>query len=128
MNLSDVTAGEFLASNDYLAGTVFPLREIVKIEEKDVGIPGKREKQRKCVIFLQGAPKGWVANKQCLRVIGAALGVVINIHAGWIGARVALFIDANVKRPDGTKGNAFRIKDVQPAAKPQPQQEKEVIK
>jgi hypothetical protein len=118
VNLSDITAGEFLAANDYSVGTTFPLREIVSLQMKDVATPGKTAKQSKCVIFLNGVPKGWVVNKQVARQIGAAIGCTTSIEKGWVGARVALTIVGDVRRPDGTRGNAIRVSDIQPAIKP----------
>lgn len=115
MNLSDITDGEFLASNDYKVGTTFPLREIVKIEMKDVGIPGKPQKQSKCVVFMRDVPKGWVINKQEARKMGALLNCTTNIEKGWLGALVSLMVVGDVRRPDGTRGNALRVADVKPA-------------
>ena len=117
MNLSDITAGEFLAANDYSVGTTFPLREIIKLEMKEVAIPGKTVRQSKCVIFLRDVPKGWVVNKQEARKIGAVIGCTTSIEKGWLGARLSLTIVGDVKRPDGTRGNAIRVADIQPAEK-----------
>lgn len=118
MNLSDITAGEFLAANDYSVGTNFPLREIMRLEMKDVATPGKTQKQSKCVVFLKDVPKGWVINKQEARKVGAILGSTTSIEKAWLGAFVALTIVGDVRRPDGTRGNAIRILDVKPANKP----------
>lgn len=118
MNLSEITASEFLASNDYAVGTKFPLREIVKVDMKEVGVPGKPQKQNKCVVFMRDVPKGWVINKQEARKLGAALGCTTSIEKGWLGAQVALEVVGDVRRPDNTRGNAFRIHDVKPAPKP----------
>jgi hypothetical protein len=116
MNLSDITASDFLASNDYTVGTVFPLREIIRLEIKEVGVPGKPTKQNKCVVFLRDVPKGWVINKQEARKIGAALNCTKNIEKGWLGASVSLIVVGDVRRPDGTRGNALRVHEVKPAA------------
>lgn len=115
MNLSDITAGEFLAANDYSVGTNFPLREIMRLEMKDVATPGKTQKQSKCVVFLKDVPRGWVINKQEARKVGAAIGCTTSIEKGWIGARIALTIVGDVRRPDNSRGNAIRIADIQPA-------------
>ena len=115
MNLSDITSSDFLASNDYKVGTIFPLREIVKIEMKEVGTPGKPQKQSKAVVFMRDVPKGWVINKQEARKIGAALGTTLNIEKTWIGAWLSLSVVGNVRRPDNTYGNAFRIHEIKPA-------------
>lgn len=116
MNLTDVTASEYLAANDYKVGTVFPLREIVRITMAEIGVPGKSQKQSKCVVFLKDVPKGWVINKQEARKVGQVLNCVTNIEKGWIGAALSLTIVGDVRRPDGTRGNAFRIADIKPAA------------
>lgn len=115
MNLSDITASDFLASNDYKVGTIFPAKEIVRIEMKEVGVPGKSTKQNKCVVFLRDVPKGWVINKQEARRIGSALGCVKDIDKGWLGAMLAIVVVGDVRRPDGARGNAFRIHEVTPA-------------
>jgi hypothetical protein len=116
MNLSDITASEYLAANDYKVGTTFPPKEIVRISMADIGVPGKSSKQSKCVVFLKDVPKGWVINKQEARKIGAALDCVTGIEKGWLGALVSLTIVGDVRRPDGTRGNAIRIHEVKPAA------------
>ena len=116
MNLSDITASDFLASNDYKVGTIFPLREIVRIEMKEVGTPGKPQKQSKCVVFLRDVPKGWVINKQEARKIGAVLGCTTNIEKAWLGASVSLVVVGDVRRPDGTRGNALRVHEVKAAS------------
>jgi hypothetical protein len=115
MNLSDITASDFLASNDYKVGTIFPAKEIVRIEMKEVGVPGKPTKQNKCVVFLRDVPKGWVINKQEARKIGAVLGCTTNIEKGWLGASVSLIVVGDVRRPDGGRGNALRVHEVKPA-------------
>ncbi len=115
MNLSDITASEYLAANDYKVGTVFPPREIVRITMADISTPGKSQKQAKCVVFLRDV-KGWVINKQEARKIGAALGCAVGIEKGWLGALVSLVVVGDVRRPDGTRGNALRVHEVKPAA------------
>ena len=116
MNLSEGTASIYLASNDYKVGTIFPLREILRVEMGDVPTPGKPTKQSKMVLWLRDAPKGFIANKQCLRKIGAALGCTSNIDKGWLGALVSVEVVGDVRRPDGTRGNAFRVREIKPAA------------
>jgi hypothetical protein len=116
MNLSEITASEYLAANDYAIGSVWPPLPIERITVADVAVPGKTAKQRKGVIFLKGAGKGWVANKQELRKIGQALGVTTKIETAWLGAWVSLKIVGDVRRPDGTRGNAFRVEAVHAAA------------
>lgn len=114
MNLSDITASEYLAANDYKVGTIFPPREIVRITMADISTPGKSQKQAKCVIFLRDV-KGWVINKQEARKIGATLNCTVNIDKGWLGAQVSLVVVGDVRRPDGTRGNALRVHEVKPA-------------
>ena len=116
MNLSDITASDFLASNDYKVGTIFPPKEIIRMEMKEVATPGKAEKKVKCVIFLKDVPKGWVINKQEARKIGQALQCTTSIEKGWLGASVSLVVVGDVRRPDGTRGNALRIHEVKPPA------------
>lgn len=116
MNLDQVTASEYLAANDYKVGTIFPLSEITKIIMADIGVPGKSTKQPKCVIFLKDAPKGWVVNKQDARKIGAALDCVTSIDKGWLGAHISLKVVGDVRRPDGTRGNAFRVAEIKKSA------------
>lgn len=116
MNLSDITASIYLASSDYKVGTIFPPREILKVEMADVPIPGQAKKQSKCVIFLRDVPKGWVINKQDARKVGAALSCTKDLQTGWLGAMVSLEVVGDVRRPDGTRGNAFRVHSVTPAA------------
>lgn len=114
MNLSEVTATIYLAANDYAVGHVFPLLPIERVTLEDVPTPGKRDKTKKAIIYLKGAGKGWAANKQCLREIGIATGCTRKIEQGWIGCQVSLKVVGDVRRPDGTRGNAFRIAQVVP--------------
>jgi hypothetical protein len=116
VRLSDITASIYLASDDYKVGTVFPYRAIERIEMADVPVPGSAKKTPKCVIFLRDVPKGWVINKKEARKIAAILNCMDSIEKGWLGAQIALEIVGDVRRPDGTRGNAFRVKDCKPAA------------
>jgi len=116
MKLSDITASIYLASDDYKVGHIFPALPITRIEMADVPTPGSAKKQAKCVVFFQGVPKGWVINKQEARKIAAKLNCTDSIEKGWLGALVALEIVGDVRRPDGTRGNAFRVHDIKPAA------------
>jgi hypothetical protein len=119
MKLSDITASIYLASDDYKVGTVFPPRAIERIEMAEIPVPGTAKKQPKCVIYLNGVPKGWVVNKKEARKIAAVLKCTENIEKGWLGAMVSLEIVGDVRRPDNTRGNAFRVHEVTPAqAKP----------
>lgn len=129
MNLSEITSTIYLAAADYVVGHTFPLLPIERITLEEVPTPGKRDKSKKAIIYLKGAPKGWVANKQCLREIAIATGESRKIEQAWIGTKVALKVIGDVRRPDGTKGNAFRIASIEvPTTAPaHPDQEPIVI-
>jgi hypothetical protein len=115
ISLSDCSTSPFLVSNDFEVGTEFPLLAIKSVEMADVPTPGTTKKTRKAIIHFVGGSKGWAANMGCLREIGRALGITKNIDSKWVGARIALKIVGDVRRPDGTKGNAIRIARVEPA-------------
>jgi hypothetical protein len=124
MNLRDVSASKYVASDDYPVGYTFPLMTIVRIAGEDVPAPGTNRKSRKAVVYFAlikekdgkttraDAAKGWAANTKCLREIGKVLGTTENIDTAWIGAQVQLKVVGDVRRPDGTKGNAIRIAKV----------------
>ena len=114
MNLSDLSNSPYLASEDYKVGTIFPLLTIEAIRMEDVPVPGKTSKAAKAVMLFAGAKKGWVVNKTEARKIAKAIGEDKAIEKTWIGARVALEVVGDVRRPDGTKGNAFRVHEVKP--------------
>ena len=114
MNLADMSNSPYLASDDFKAGTIFPLLTIEAIKMEDVPVPGKTTKAAKAVVFFTGAKKSWVINRTEARKIAKAIGEDQKIEKTWIGARVALVVVGDVRRPDGTKGNAFRVHDVQP--------------
>lgn len=108
MNVPELTDTEYLASNDYDVGTVFPLLKITKVERKKAPA-GRGEK---AVIHLEKAPKPWMCSSVVtLREIGKTLGLR-NIDKEWIGAEISLKVVGDVRRPDGTKGNAFRIAEI----------------
>jgi hypothetical protein len=109
MNLSELTATIYLAANDYAVGQEFPPLEIERITLEDVPTPGKAQKTKKGVVYLKGAPKGWVANKQELRKMALAYGASQKIEQSWLGHYVAIKVVGGVRRPDGTTGNAFRV-------------------
>ena len=73
-------------------------------------------------MYFVGAAKGWVLNKSEGRKIAKELGEAKNIDKTWIGASVMLHVVGDVRRPDGTKGNAFRVKEIQKKPATQPQQ------
>jgi hypothetical protein len=114
MDLAQVTETKYLAANDYAVGTVFPLLPIERITIEEVPVPGKKDKKPKAVIYFAKANKGWAANKQCLREIAKKTGATKGIDTAWIGCSVSLVVVGEVRRPDGTFGNAFRINDIKP--------------
>ncbi len=113
MNLSDVSSSIYLASDDYPVGYVFPALAIEHIKLEEVPVPNSKRVNQKAVIYFVGAKKGWAANGKCLREIGRACGATREIEKAWVGIRVALKVVGDVRRPDGTKGNALRIADIQ---------------
>jgi hypothetical protein len=104
-----------MTANDYDVGTEFPLLPIERINMEEVPTPGKNKTTRKAIIYFTGAKKGWAANVNCLREIGKVLGITKAIDTKWIGAKVALRIVGDIRRPDGKTGNAIRISRVEPA-------------
>jgi hypothetical protein len=123
MHLSDLSTSQFLASDDYIAGTVLPIVEIESIKMTDVPIPNSTKKASKAVIYFKGAGKGYVVNKGVARKIGAILGETKNIDRTWVGAKIQLEVVSGVRRPDGSTGLALRLhaawkKDAAPADVP----------
>lgn len=121
MNLSDLSNSPYLASDDYAVGTVLPLVAIERISMEEVPVPGKATKTQKAIAYFVGVPKGWCINKNEARKIGKAVGSTANIDTTWIGVRISLKVVGDVRRPDGTRGNAFRVADVLPAIQTQTQ-------
>lgn len=117
MNLSDISNSNLLASDDFSVGTVLPMLVIDRITTEDVARPGTQKKEPKATVWFVGAKKGWVINKNEARKMAKILGETKNIDKTWIGARVSLKIVGDVRRPDGTKGNAFRVAECLPAEK-----------
>lgn len=115
INIADCSVSPYLVANDFEVGTEFPLLTIKSVTMEDVPQPNSTKKTRKAIIYFEKGSKGWAANVNCLREIGRQLGITKSIDTKWIGAKVALCIVANVRRPDGTKGNAIRIARVEPA-------------
>ena len=110
MNLDDLSAASpFLASDDYIAGTVLPVWTIERITMAEVPVPGKTKKDSKGAMYFAGVPKGYVINKNVARAIAKVFGTDKDIDRAWIGGRIQLEIVADVRRPDGTRGNAFRL-------------------
>ena len=112
MNLTDLSQSPYLASDDYAVGTVLPLLPVERIVMEDVPVPGKTTKTPKAIAYFTGAKKGWCINKTEARKIAKATGISQNIDKGWIGIKIALKVIGDVRRPDGTRGNAFRIEEV----------------
>lgn len=118
INIADCSVSPYMVANDFEVGTEFPALPIKSIAMEDVPQPGSTKKTRKAIIYFDGAKKGWAANVNCLREIGRALGITKAIDTKWIGAKVALKIVGDVRRPDGTRGNAIRVGRVEAAASP----------
>ena len=57
MNLSDLSASPYLASDDYAVGTVLPLVAIEKIVLEDVPMAGKTTKTTKAIAYFKGVLK-----------------------------------------------------------------------
>lgn len=112
MKLSDLSTSPYLASDDYTIGTVMPMVKIERLQFDEVPIPSSTKKQRKVVAYFKGATKGWVMNKTVGRAIARKLSLDTNaIDKTWIGVSLQLVVVGDVRRPDGTKGNAFRLHD-----------------
>lgn len=115
INLSDLSSSPYLASDDFAVGTILPRVIIERIDIQDVPVPGKAKKDAKAVAWFKNAKKGYVLTKAVGRAIAKKLGVAKDIDKTWIGAAVQLVVVGDVRRPDGTKGNAFRLHDAWPA-------------
>ena len=109
MNLNDLSTSPYLASDDYTVGTVLPPMVIERIKMADVPTPGTTKKQAKATMYFVGQEKGYVINKNVGRRIAKELGTGDNIDKAWLGAVIELKVEGNVRRPDGTSGNAFRL-------------------
>lgn len=112
MNLSDLSNSPYLASDDYAVGTILPPVTIEKIIMEEVPTPGKTTKTPKAIAYFKGAKKGWCINKTEARKIGKATNATTGIDKAWIGVQIVLKVVGDVRRPDGTRGNAFRIESV----------------
>lgn len=119
INLSDLGNSPYLASDDYAVGTVLPAVIIERIDMQEIPTAGKSKKDAKAVAWFKGAKKGYVLTKNVGRAIAKKLGVAKDIGNAWVGASIQLQVVGDVRRPDGTRGNAFRLADAwpdQPAA------------
>ncbi len=112
MKLADLSNSPYLASDDYKVGTIMPPVVIERIEMNDVPIPNSTKKNRKAVAFFKGATKGWVMNKTVARNIARKTEADTSmIDKSFVGITVQFIVVGDVRRPDGTKGNAFRLHD-----------------
>jgi len=116
ISLSDLGNSPYLASDDFVVGTVLPVVVIERIDMQEVPTAGKSKKDAKAVAWFKGARKGYVLTKNVGRAIAKKLGVAKNIDTAWIGASIQLEVVGDVRRPDGTRGNAFRLHDAWPPA------------
>lgn len=116
ISLADLGNSPYIASDDYAAGTIMPKVVIERIDIQDIPTPGKSKKDPKAVAWFKGCQKGYVLTKNVGRAIAKKLGVAKNIDTAWIGATIQLEVVADVRRPDGTRGNAFRLHDAWPPA------------
>ncbi len=119
INVADMGNSPYIASADFQIGTVLPRLEIERIDMQEVPTPGKKEKQAKPAVWFKGAKKGYVLTKNVARAIAAKLGITTkDIGAQWPGIQIQLEVVGDVRRPDGTRGNAFRLHDAWPKAAP----------
>jgi hypothetical protein len=114
INLSDLSDSPYLVANDYVVDTIFPPMEIISIKLEDVPVPGKKDKQTMAIVYFKGAKKGWCANKTERRKLGILFNATKDIDKTWIGAKVSLKIVGNIRRQDGTRGNAIRVYEATP--------------
>jgi len=111
MNLSDISESKYLASADYQVGDTLGPATITKVDREQVPVPNKRETKEKLIIYADGFAKPYAVNNTVKRTIGALLGAH-NIDKTWIGATLTIKVVDNVRRPDGSVGNAFRLDSV----------------
>ncbi len=115
INLSDLGNSPYIASDDYAVGTILPVVVIERIDMQEVPTAGKSKRDPKAVAWFVGARKGYVLTRNVGRAIAKKLGVAKDIGTTWVGASIQLQVVGDVRRPDGTKGNAFRLHDAWPA-------------
>ena len=110
INIADIAPSPYVASDDFKIGTILPPMTVESISMGQVPTPGKREKQSKAIIRFVGARKGYVLTKNVARAISRRLKIATEgIDKEWVGIKVQLKVVGDVRRPDGTKGNAFRL-------------------
>ena len=122
LSLSDLSDGPYLVSDEFTVGTKLPATGFLTIERvvaEDVPVPGSKRTNRKGVLYFRGAKKGWCANKTELRKLGRIFVQTKNIDQTWLGGRVRLVIVGDVRRPDGTRGNAIRVDEAEAPAQQQ---------
>jgi hypothetical protein len=119
INIADMGNSPYIASADFQIGTALPRLEIERIDMQDVPTPGKKDKTAKPAVWFKGAKKGYVLTKNVARAIAAKLGITTkDIGREWPGIQIQLEVVGDVRRPDGTRGNAFRLHDAWPKAAP----------
>jgi hypothetical protein len=110
INVSDIAPSPYVASDDFKVGALLPPMVIEAISIGQVPTPGKRDKQSKAVVRFAKAHKGYVLTKNVARAIARRLRIATeNIDKEWVGIKVQFKVVGDVRRPDGTKGNAFRL-------------------
>lgn len=94
---------------------------IVRVTGGTVEDPKSRKKSRKALIHLKGWDKPMVCNITNARIIANDLGYGFKVSL-WVGKRITIYAEPNVRRPDGTKGPAVRVRGKVPsgAGVPQP--------
>jgi hypothetical protein len=109
IHIRDIGDSPYIASDDYPVGKTLPLLEVSTVTIEDVPVPNSNKKNKKAVVWFKGAKKGWCMNKTEGRKIGAIVGSTENIQDTWVGIKIQLHVVGDVRRPDGTRGNAFRV-------------------
>jgi len=106
-DVADATSSTYLASNDFDVGHTTPPLEV--LDAKLTRLP--KCPKPKAVLYLRNAPegKGWVVNDNELRKLGMIFGTVKKVKKNYVGNYISLKVVSGVRRPDGTKGNAWRI-------------------
>lgn len=110
INLADLSNSPYLASDDFPVGMVLPAVAIERIVMEEVPVPNSRKTNLKAIAYFKGATKGWCMSKTVARDIAKAANLPTkDIGTAWVGVTVRLKVVGDVRRPDGTKGNAFRL-------------------
>lgn len=97
--------------------------ETVRIRKRLV-LQGGREKAVGLSLKFVGKERELLLNATNRKVLSLLFG---GDTAGWFGKRVLLYVEQDVRRPDGTKGPAVRIRpkrvEATPAGATQPERE-----